>query len=188
MAPKKGSRPHNKKDVDLKLMLKLYYEKLWDFKRIADYFGLKSKSGIYDRFKKLGFKARTNSDLKTGFKHSDKTKKKISIAGIGRKHTESTKEKMRLRFLGNKNPRWKGGKILNVHGYIMIRCPDHPRSTKLGKYVAEHVLVMEKHLGRYLKKGEIVHHINEKRDDNRLENLKLMTQSEHISWHNTNKN
>ena len=78
MAPPKGFIPYNKKEIDAEQMKRFYYEYKWDFKKIADFFGFKSKSAIYDRFKKLELKARTNTDLKTGFKHSDKTKRQIS--------------------------------------------------------------------------------------------------------------
>ena len=66
-------------------MKKFYYEFGWDYKKIADFFGFKSKSSIYERFKKLGLKARTNTDLKTGTKHSIETRKKISKALIKKK-------------------------------------------------------------------------------------------------------
>lgn len=42
-----------------------------------------------------------------------------------------------------------------------------------GKYIFEHIIVMEESLGRKLLPGENVHHRNGVRDDNRLENLEL---------------
>lgn len=47
----------------------------------------------------------------------------------------------------------------------------------------EHDLVMECIIGRHLKDDEVVHHINGVRNDNRKENLKLMTFSEHARHH-----
>jgi len=52
-----------------------------------------------------------------------------------------------------------------------------------GKNRAEHRVVMEKHLGRKLKTKEVVHHINRDKTDNRIENLQIMLNSEHVKLH-----
>jgi len=59
-------------------------------------------------------------------------------------------------------------------GYVLVSCPKHPFCQQYGN-ILEHRLVMEKHLGRYLSKTEIVHHINGIKNDNRIENLNLIS-------------
>jgi HNH endonuclease len=73
---------------------------------------------------------------------------------------------------GPANPRWKGGRWTQGQGYVLVLVPDHPSRDRHG-YVREHRLVMEQKLGRYLVPGEVVHHLNHVRDDNRPENLEL---------------
>lgn len=80
---------------------------------------------------------------------------------------------------GERHPEWNGGRIL--HGrYWYIYSPDHPNATQKG-YVAEHRLAMERKLGRYLSRSEVVHHKNANPEDNRLENLEVFqTNAEHL--------
>lgn len=95
----------------------------------------------------------------------------------------SQKESARLFYSKEKNNKWNGGKTISSHGYIMVHTPEHPYCDARG-YVYEHRLVMEKHLGRYLSPEEVVHHIDEDKTNNTLNNLMLMTNSEHVKLHN----
>ncbi|MDP4108242.1 MAG: HNH endonuclease [Bacillota bacterium] len=81
---------------------------------------------------------------------------------------------------------WRKPYQITKQGYIIVHTPDHPFSSKHG-YVLQHRLVMEKHLGRYLYPGEVVHHLNGNKNDNRIENLEVMTNSEHTAMHCTGK-
>lgn len=80
--------------------------------------------------------------------------------------------------VGKDHYNWKGGKKYDTRGYLMIR-------VGVRKYRPEHVIVMEQTLGRQLTEDEAVHHKNGIKDDNRLENLQLVTKSEHSKIHNS---
>jgi len=80
--------------------------------------------------------------------------------------------------LSNKKLGLPNGKYISYDGYIVIS------RTKDGKkQVKEHRYIMEQHLGRIILPKEIVHHINENKLDNRLENLQLVSRSEHNKIH-----
>lgn len=64
-----------------------------------------------------------------------------------------------------------------AQGYIKIHDRKHLSCDK-GGFVLEHRILMEKHLNRKLFKHETVHHKNGIRDDNRLENLELWSESQ----------
>ena len=76
---------------------------------------------------------------------------------------------------------WNGG-VRRDKGYIYIKLYLNdfffPMTTSSG-YVYEHRLVMARHLGRCLHRWEIVHHKNHIRDDNRIENLEIMSDIGH---------
>ena len=52
-----------------------------------------------------------------------------------------------------------------------------------GRYIAYYRYLMEQDIGRKLKTNEVVHHINSNHEDNRIENLQLMTRKEHGIFH-----
>lgn len=70
-----------------------------------------------------------------------------------------------------------------AHGYAFVKCPNHPRADKKG-YVKEHVLVIEKQIGRHLTVSEEVDHVNRNPSDNRPENLRLFaSRADHMRHH-----
>lgn len=104
---------------------------------------------------------------------------------------------------GNKNASFKGQEIISEYGYILEYCPGHPyphdRSNNTTR-VFQHRLVIERNSDKFnddyfeiidgwkvLKPIYNVHHINEIKTDNRLENLQIITRSEHTTIHNLEK-
>lgn len=84
--------------------------------------------------------------------------------------------------IGKNHASWKGGRLINFQGYIFRYLPQHFRANSTG-YILEHRFVMEEYLGRRLSAKEIVHHKNKNRKDNRIENLEILSRSEHNKKH-----
>jgi len=92
------------------------------------------------------------------------------------------------RAKGWRSGNWRGGRYLDGRGYVLVHCPNHPHPTQSEIYVYEHRLVMEKHLGRYLTENEVVHHNNEDKQDNRIENLELFpNNAAHLQYHRSKR-
>ena len=90
---------------------------------------------------------------------------------------------------GENSPHWKGGKTLHHQGYVICwiseDSPYYPMATHRrwgGGTIFEHRLVIAQSLKRCLERQEHVHHINGIKSDNRLENLELISQSNHILY------
>lgn len=77
----------------------------------------------------------------------------------------------------------KGSGHITSQGYKTVSAV-HPRAKQRGKksgkgQILEHILIMEKKIGRYLRDDESVHHKNGVRADNRIENLELWSKTTH---------
>ena len=127
--------------------------------------------------------------FKKGVHFTEEHRDNISEAMKG--HIVSSGTRQKLSEFHKTIPReehgsWKGG-IRHKDGYLFFKVPEGCRFSCMKDhhgYVPLHRLVMAAHLDRPLKSKEIVHHINEIRDDNRIENLMLIKNSgEHINLH-----
>ncbi len=78
---------------------------------------------------------------------------------------------------------FKRDKIKTKKGYVLVHCPQHPRADSQGR-VFEHIVVWEQYYHCQIKPGYSIHHINGIKDDNRIENLQLLSFGEHSALHN----
>lgn len=96
-----------------------------------------------------------------------------------RLNAEARAERAAKRKARGLPPKGSPTSSISAHGYVIIK---HPVTGKHG--CREHRVVMEEHLGRPLRRNEVVHHINDIKTDNRIENLVVMSLREHSIFHN----
>lgn len=119
---------------------------------------------------------RIGTDIRSQSEGINYAKERIGKAHRGKKrnfteeHLENSRKASRLRRLNYESVSIKGD------GYLEIN-----NGKNKGK--KSHVVVMESFLGRPLRDGEIVHHIDHDTTNNDIDNLALMTASAHARLH-----
>jgi len=149
----------------------LFYEKQLSNEEIADFFNA-TVSGV------VSFRVRNNLPPRGWANGKHPQKGKHHSLEVRKKISKNRKGKC----AGILNSNWKGGETKTTYGYILKKVHNHPFINKNG-YIGRNRYVMEQHLGRYLAEDEVVHHINGIRDDDRIENLCLLTNSSHGKLH-----
>ena len=131
------------------------------------------KKGEYHKFIAGHNIAAPVQNVKMKCKYCDKELEMYPSDAKRFKYCSRTCQGLDLRFSYNISD--EGSTYIDHYGYRHIK--------NEGEWIREHRLVMEKHIGRTLKEDEVVHHINGVKTDNRIENLQLMTSSEHAKHH-----
>ena len=158
----------------------------WNPKKHKKFPELDDKDWLIEQRKTKTYRQIAN-ELGTTIGNVASSASRYGLSAPGDNKGDAVKEGIRKRFplgrTGDSNPAWNGGKYVSSAGYIYVLSPGHPEAT-LGGYVLEHRLVMEKSLGRFLTSTEVIHHRNNLKDDNRIENLELFPDnSKHREYH-----
>lgn len=82
-----------------------------------------------------------------------------------------------------RHPRWNGGRLRTVHGYVKLRVGrSHPLADPNG-YAYEHLVIWVSAGNPRPGPGMILHHKDGNKTDNRLQNLELLSRTEHAKQH-----
>ena len=173
---------------NLGITYKTFTKKLVEFgikkkKRVSKYPELNNKEWVKDQYfvqKKSVKEIATKIGATDGAVYSA-----IRWAGFD---LRSSKEGLLIRYphgrYAENASNWKGGHRNGGKDgrYDMLYTPTHPKADSSG-YVMKHRLVMEKKLGRYLTKEEIIHHKDGDGHNNKISNLELTTRKKHFKNH-----
>ena len=123
------------------------------------------------------------SPFKKGHIAWNKNKHIYLGGGFKKGHTPWNRNKKVPQISGKNSHWWKGGEVIDNNGYVLIYSPNHPFKSSTN-YVRRSHLIVEKYLGRFLKPKEIVHHINEIKTDDRIENfIVFINAGYHCAFH-----
>jgi len=153
---------HIRDRIDEKLFRQKYCIDRLNGVEMATYFKVSRKT-ISRLLKLYGIHERNISETRKLTKWGPSEQQKKNIATAARK------------MYGANHPSWRGGEYIDDWGYRRIRVDR--------QYVKEHRYVMEQHLGRKLLHSEEVHHIDHDKLNNAIDNLQIMSASEHATLH-----
>lgn len=166
----------NWKEVDWKKFKELYYDEKLNLTKVAKKLNM-NRHTLSKKAKAKGFSIRLGSAyLKLAWKRGD--------------FLDENGRDIRLHPKASKSRNWKGGKRKNNSGYVLISkfllsSQDRKLAESmiakhvLRNYILEHRLVAAKKIGRPLQSNEVVHHLNGIKDDNRPENLVVISPNIH---------
>lgn len=122
----------------------------------------------------------TNAERKRNYRRRQKLRLGLDPDGDLRgKHSNHRR--------GFNHPRWNAGQIGSEHGYIKVRVgKGHPLADPNG-YAYEHLIVWVSAGNLLPRAGEVLHHKDEDKTNNRIENLELKTRQEHSREHDENR-
>ena len=116
---------------------------------------------------------------------------KSELAVYKKAYSLGIRKDKEIEFINRSNARkrenssnWKGGIKKTPKGYRQLLMPEHKRADASG-YVMEHIVIYESETGIEIPPNCCIHHLNGIKDDNRIENLCMMTNSSHTIFHHT---
>lgn len=178
----------DKKLFATKEQLENDYQEFGSMLKMAQKHGV-SKKLIMNHMKRHGIERKKRSAQEVDQKVSPLLDKGLPTSQIAESVgvSEVTVRKSAKRKGKAVNDLYHKGEIITHNGYRLIKAPiGHPGADSHG-YVREHRLILESKIARYLEPGEVAHHRNHDKLDNRPENLELMRLGEHTSHHHTGK-